>query len=273
MSEYLNKLLKGTRNMFKEFFSKKTNKKQRANMLTFSRLLIAPIIPIFAILGLPLAAAISVLVGGFTDYLDGKSARKYNSSSEYGALLDQVVDKVFSGFIGIALSILNPIFLINLLGEIVISTTNIGYKLKYKDLNTDSTIIGKIKQWPLALTFALGFGSFAIPGLINLTNYLIAFTSLMQVMTLGSYIIKNNEQIKSTKRKQRIDKIKSLANDNKDLEIIKTFELENTNSIDNKNSLKKEQYIKLKNVLNEIIDMKSDQDIEYLKNYQKIKND
>ena len=46
IKNYYKELKDGTKNMFKEFFNKETNKKQRANMWTFLRL----ISPIFIIL-------------------------------------------------------------------------------------------------------------------------------------------------------------------------------------------------------------------------------
>ena len=143
----------GTKAMFKEFFNKKTNKKQRANMWTFSRLIISFIIPIISVIAsitgsipILIAALISTAFGGITDFFDGRSARKHNSTSEYGKILDQVTDKIFALMIGISLTLFNPLFIINLLGESVISATNVIYKLKYKDLNIKSTKLGKIKE-------------------------------------------------------------------------------------------------------------------------------
>ena len=46
ISEFLKNFKSGTKLMFKEFFNKETNKKQRANMWTFSRLIISFLIPI-----------------------------------------------------------------------------------------------------------------------------------------------------------------------------------------------------------------------------------
>ena len=51
----LKELNDGIKVMFKEFFNKETNKKQRANMWTFSRLVLAFFIPIMALIGKLLA--------------------------------------------------------------------------------------------------------------------------------------------------------------------------------------------------------------------------
>ena len=87
IKKYLEELKIGTKTMFKEFFNKETNKKQRANMWTFSRLIISIPILILSIMAMinisvPLLVSNSVLValGALTDYFDGKSARKHNST-------------------------------------------------------------------------------------------------------------------------------------------------------------------------------------------------
>ena len=125
VKKYLKEFKIGTKKMFKEFFNKETNKKQRANMWTFSRLIIPVITTILCVISLFVTNAVPLLIaaatltgfGALTDYFDGKSARKHNSTSEYGKRLDQISDKVFSGMLGISLSILNPLFLITLLEE------------------------------------------------------------------------------------------------------------------------------------------------------------
>ena len=264
MGEELNKLKNGTKLMFKEFFNKDTNKKQRANMLTFSRLLIGPIVPILMALGLPAIATVTVLVGCFTDFLDGRCARKYNSSSEYGARLDQVVDKLFAGFVGIALSILNPAFLITILGEALISATNIGYKIKYDKLNIKSSIVGKIKQWPLALAFASGFLTFVIPTLSSITAYLLTITVLLQTFTLGSYVIKNNQEVKRMEKSKKANEVVELKNDEE-----KT--LSEKICVKKKLKNRKEYYKELRNTLNQVLGLENDQEKAIQTGYQKIK--
>lgn len=66
------------------------------NALSFLRLLGVPVF-LWLVLG-PEAdvLAFSLLVAsGFTDYLDGKLARKYNQVSKIGALLDPVADRLY----------------------------------------------------------------------------------------------------------------------------------------------------------------------------------
>ena len=135
----------GTKIMFKEFFNKETNKKQRANMWTFARFII-PIITLttsiiaISTASIPLFIGTGIMagMGAVTDFFDGKSARKHGSTSEYGKILDQASDKFFAGIIGINLLFLNPLYIFILLGEALIAVVNISYKLKHKDLDIKS---------------------------------------------------------------------------------------------------------------------------------------
>ena len=205
-NEYLSNFKRGTKLMFKEFFNKNTNKKQRANMWTFSRLIVSFLIPICSLLSIlfintPLFIG-SIFLTGFgalTDFLDGKSARKHNSFSEYGMLLDQVADKIFSIMISITLSLFNPTFLLTLLGEGLIVSTNVFYKSKYKNFNIKSTQIGRIKQWPLFSSLVLGFISTLTPSITIVTNISLIITFLLQIITAISYIKSNNKSVEKLK--------------------------------------------------------------------------
>lgn len=212
IKEYLKEFKCGTKNMFKEFFYKETNKKQRANMWTFTRLvipfitLIICVMTLFVTNTLPLLVSAAILTGiaASTDYFDGKSARKYGATSEYGKLLDQVADKVFSGLTGICVAILNPAFLINLLGEVIIASVNLVYKKSNPDLNIKSSKIGKIKEWPLFITLGLGFISKLNPVLDIITKILIMTTFAMQMTAAGNYIKQNEKEIKKMKSKKEL---------------------------------------------------------------------
>ena len=196
----------GTKTMFKEFFNKETNKKQRANMWTFLRLIIPIGIVICSAGAMTLASSALygitaglVGFGAITDYFDGKSARKHGSTSEYGKLLDQVADKVFAGIVGINLLLINPLYLVTLLGELLIAGVNVGYKIKYNDLDIKSSIIGKIKEWPLFASLGLGFLSPINSTMLTVANVSVAITALFQVLTANSYVKNNTEEVnKST---------------------------------------------------------------------------
>ena len=65
------------------------------NFLSASRILFLLPIIIFFENGFYIFSVATFIVASFTDYLDGYFARKYNQSSDSGALLDLLADKVF----------------------------------------------------------------------------------------------------------------------------------------------------------------------------------
>ena len=256
IKKYISEFKNGTKTMFKEFFNKETNKKQRANMWTFSRLLISFIVPILMIISGIISSPIllgfavgTTAFGALTDFFDGRSARKHKSYSEYGKLLDQIVDKIFSIMLGISLCILNPFFMINLIGEGIIAGINISHKKKYKDISLSSTKMGKIKEWPLFSSFALGFLSALLPTLTNITNILIMVTFLFQLGTMYSYIQQEQELDKMVKSSEIQKYLRQIKEDAKDYEKTTILEKENNNANKVTSSSRKEQYIKLRNAL------------------------
>ena len=256
LKNFLFKFKDDTKLMFKEFCNKETNKKQRANMWTFSRLVISFLIPICALISI-LTANFGLFIGSIgltsfgalTDFLDGKSAKKHNSFSEYGRYLDQIADKVFSIMLSITLTLFNPSFLVALLGESIIALTNASYKVKYKNLKIKSTQIGRIKQWPLFISLVLGFISVMVPLISTVTNICIFITLLLQIATTISYVENNEKAIKTLKREDLLNDIKEINNNfEKDKEKTKnkTIEYYSSEKDNNKNLSKKDQCENLK---------------------------
>ncbi len=263
LKKYYEEFKTGTKKMFKEFFKLETNKIQRANMWTFTRL-VTPIITVTLSVIAIITASIPLFIttaciagfGAFTDKLDGASARKYESFSEYGKVLDQITDKSFAGIIGINLLFLNPLYIFVLLGEALISLVNISYKLKYKNINIDSTIFGKVKQTPLFLSLALGYLSTINPTLLTISNYSIILVVLFQVTTAVSYIENNNKEVKKLKNSRQLKLYDTLNDIVKDNELVKTnsIQLNNAQVIEKNNTISRtKQCEKLKKLRTEII--------------------
>ena len=245
----MTEFISGIKLMFKEFVSKETNKKQRANMWTFSRLVLAFAIPITVFIGkfliLPsgyITAALLTIGATITDFIDGKSARKHNSISDFGKKLDILADKVFAFMMGISLSLINPLFIFNIIGEAMISSINIYYQTKYKELTPKSSFMGKVKQWPLSFTFILGYLSLFIPKLTLTTNIFIIISFMTELITFKNYIGFNNKEIKKLK-------LSTILN-----ETVKENTLEKSSELN-----KKEEYLKLRNILIEIKNQQENQ--------------
>lgn len=66
------------------------------NVLSFIRLLGVPLfLWLVLVPKADVAAFLLLIASGFTDYLDGKLARKYNQVTKIGALLDPVADRLY----------------------------------------------------------------------------------------------------------------------------------------------------------------------------------
>ena len=64
------------------------------NLITLSRIILAPIILVFLILDNYLLCLLLFVLAGITDYLDGYIARIYNADSQLREILDPIADKI-----------------------------------------------------------------------------------------------------------------------------------------------------------------------------------
>ena len=92
------------------------------NLLTSTRIVLATII--FLLLMSSdgyLAALILFYIAGFTDWLDGYLARKYNAVSQLGEILDPIADKILIVFVFFGLAVNLSSYLIAFLAAIIIT--------------------------------------------------------------------------------------------------------------------------------------------------------
>ncbi len=92
------------------------------NALTLSRIFLAAII--FALLTRPegyLLAFILFFVAGVTDYFDGYLARKYDSTSQLGEILDPIADKILIVFVLFGLSVNLTSYFIAFMASLIIT--------------------------------------------------------------------------------------------------------------------------------------------------------
>ena len=122
------------------------------NLLTLLRIFFAVIISLLIILGDSyVLALILFILAGLTDYFDGFLARKYNSSSEIGEILDPIADKILIIFVLITLSVNLSSFLLAFLSSLIISreiwvSALRDYSARNNILNaTKVTYLAKIK--------------------------------------------------------------------------------------------------------------------------------
>jgi len=278
LKKYYEEFKVGTKKMFNEFFKKETNKKQRANMWTFTRL-VAPAVTVTLSIIAIITASVPLFIttacvagfGALTDKLDGLSAVKHESFSEYGKVLDQITDKSFAGIIGINLLFLNPMYVVVLLGEAIISLVNILYKLKYKNIDINSTIIGKIKQTPLFLSLALGYLSTINPTWLAISNYSIILSIIFQLATAASYVESNNKAVKELKKLKKIKLDEILEDTEKTNDKTKSKSIEDKKQlVENKTITITEQCENLRKLRDELTSVEGNKKTEE-KEYQKTK--
>lgn len=168
------------------------------NKLTILRTIMIPVFLIFLYIpglgmtGDVLAAAIFVLAS-FTDFLDGKIARKYNLVTNFGKFMDPLADKLLVCSALIALVDLNRIpawvVIIIIAREFIIS----GFRL----IASDNGVVIAASYWG---KFKTTFQMIMIILLIlnidypysNIINMVIMYIALaLTIISLLDYIIKN----------------------------------------------------------------------------------
>lgn len=169
----------------KELKDKETRKKQVPNILTASRLLSPFILIPTALSGNLFLTGIFTGMFALTDAFDGFFARKFDASSEFGRKLDPITDKVFAISLLIPLAVSNPLILINIIGETIISLSNIKAQVSGKEPHT--AYLGKVKTTSLYITIALSYLALGINFNKNIINSLVSLTALLQVASFIKY--------------------------------------------------------------------------------------
>ncbi|MEG1048466.1 MAG: CDP-alcohol phosphatidyltransferase family protein [Bacilli bacterium] len=236
--EFLEKYKEEIKQSFKDLKKKETRVKQIPNLLTASRLL-APffIVPAAFSGNLPLAILFTV-VFSLTDAFDGYAARKLNAVSEFGKDLDPIVDKLFTAGLAIPLIITNPVIIVNILSELMITKINTDSKLKGNIPRT--TVLGKVKTAALSVSLLLayiGVSSSLISS--NAVNIILLATSGIQFLTAHQY--------------KDIDKKKDELKENKIIEVKNNEETEETVMEKVKRYSRENEISALKELKNELI--------------------
>ena len=168
--------------------------KQIPNILTLSRMLSPLVIIPNALLGNSEEAIKLAAFFGLTDMVDGYIARNYNLSSQLGADLDALTDKLFAGTLLLTGSVANPYLLANTGLEMAIAGVNL--KQKFSGNKSGSTIMGKVKTGAVFTLGGLGVVATSVQELDKAILPLAISTAILQTMTLVSYLKKYNNMNK-----------------------------------------------------------------------------
>ena len=84
------------------------------NLLSFLRLALVPVFLLFLIDGQDVAALIVLAVSGFTDFLDGFIARRFDQVTRLGQMLDPAADRLYilAAVLGLVLRELIPLWFV-----------------------------------------------------------------------------------------------------------------------------------------------------------------
>lgn len=146
------------------------------NILSVFRIIIIPFFIIFYAKGMYIFALITLVISGCTDTLDGTIARRFNSITELGKVLDPLADKLTQVAIAIMLCIrypfIAPMFVILVIKEV--SMIVFSYRLL------------KLGAAPIA---ALWWGKIATAVFYVVTCFIVAFGHYLVNTTHGDIIL------------------------------------------------------------------------------------
>ena len=170
------------------------------NLLSLSRIIL--IIPILILLdqetlGSSISALFLFILAAFTDFLDGYIARKTNTVSKIGALLDHVADKLLVCLVLIYFVLIfnNWIYLLPILiiisRELAISSIRQYSALNNKNIDTSSSFPAKLKTFFQLITIGfLIMHTIAIPVYTSISIILLWVSAIISIYTLFDYLIK-----------------------------------------------------------------------------------
>lgn len=242
---YAANLFKEARKNLNDLKSTKTAYKQIPNLLTFSRAITPIFINILFFLGNIPGALVVCGLTFLTDAFDGLIARKLNIQSEFGADLDAICDKALIVGIALPIIILNPIMIINVILEAMISITNIKAELNGK--KPKSTKLGKLKTWVLSLTILSGYVTSLLNIDLTLLKSLLIITPavLFQSATFLEYLQINKKEKDEAENTENEKRETSIL----DLETVKEEKKEKAMKKEVEKPLNIEDYKKLKEEL------------------------
>ena len=172
--------------------------KNIVTFLTASRIILAPIIFILIVFFQSFGWALLLfLITSITDYLDGFLARKYNTESLLGEVLDPIADKVTIIFLLFALSVHLDSFFIAGIGAIMISrdvwvngVREYNARLSQSE-KSQVTFLAKIKTSIQMFAISAYLFSLFIENsfLLFISNFLLFLALIITIQTGLSYTI------------------------------------------------------------------------------------
>jgi len=169
------------------------------NTLSFSRILFLPLLALLTYLKWDFTFLALYIVVGSTDYFDGKLARRWNITSEFGKTIDSVADIVF--YLGTLAfvyfwfphivagnTVMLAIFFVFFLSSFAVSWIRIGKPILMHTnlLRLNAVLVFFLVIVSFLVTY-LGIGEKAIPvyfGTVILAIYILAFSEEMLIFLI-----------------------------------------------------------------------------------------
>ena len=172
------------------------------NLITITRIILAPVILFFLMSANYLICTFLFFLAGLTDYLDGYLARKYNSESQLGEIIDPIADKILIVFILLGLSVTLDSYLIAFLSSLIIareigvaalrdysSRNNISDRTKVTFLAKTKTAVQLFTIGSYLLAMTLSFNL-----LIVISDVLLMIATLITLYTGYQYAVKVSQK-------------------------------------------------------------------------------
>lgn len=198
--------------MFKDLFK---NWNTIPNWISFARIIMIPIFGVLFFNNEVVWSVVVLFLSGFSDFIDGKIARKYNQISELGKMLDPVADKLTQVTIAVLLYIkfnasdvelvktFSWIFLIFIVKEIVmvvfgVFMVAIGLRPSAAEIWGKAATFVFYAVMLILFAFAPDVGAFTTLWTIpeSLLLVLVAISAILTVIAFVSYLPTTYKQFK-----------------------------------------------------------------------------
>ncbi len=167
--------------------------RQIPNIISIMRLILVVPFVAFLLSGDYRIAFYLFTIAGISDAVDGFLARQFNWSSNFGAFIDPLADKILlvSGFVGLAWLGQMPMWVAVLivLRDIIIMSGILGLYYVVGDISFKPTLISKLNtvlQVLLIFLILLGLSFVALPSIV--INSLMFVMVLTVIFTLVDYV-------------------------------------------------------------------------------------
>ena len=167
------------------------------NLLSAARLLILPVLWVFALRDMPRVVAVGLVVAALTDSLDGILARRLGQVSEFGSKLDSFADNLLKPSVVAWLLILEPeIFSehpIELLAAVGLYAASVTVGLiKFKRFGNLHLYSGKVGSY---VQYIFIFSALIFPG----------YNPLLFYLAVGMFILSNSEALLLQLTRSQVD--------------------------------------------------------------------